>query len=142
MFFLYFLSIWQFGCLSSRYFYQCLVDVYRNVKRHTSPPVSLVGQVGYLSFILQWCYGEIICSFKELTARFNLCSCYGENFSTLWPLQLLILIKWGVAKYASRWVHLMHYTKPPLKMFDSVCSFLWGSSKNKLKKKKEKKQNK
>lgn len=37
--------IMQFGCLSSRYFYQCLKDVYNNVKRHTSPPVSLVGQV-------------------------------------------------------------------------------------------------
>ncbi|XP_022714865.1 (6-4)DNA photolyase isoform X3 [Durio zibethinus] len=35
----------KFGCLSSRYFYQCLKDVYKNVKRHTSPPVSLVGQI-------------------------------------------------------------------------------------------------
>ncbi|KAK1312226.1 (6-4)DNA photolyase [Acorus calamus] len=35
----------KFGCLSSRYFYKCLQDVYANVKKHTSPPVSLVGQI-------------------------------------------------------------------------------------------------
>ncbi|KAF2297610.1 hypothetical protein GH714_000180 [Hevea brasiliensis] len=35
----------KFGCLSSRYFYQCLQDVYKNVRKHTSPPVSLVGQI-------------------------------------------------------------------------------------------------
>ncbi|KAE7997375.1 hypothetical protein FH972_002016 [Carpinus fangiana] len=40
----------KFGCLSSRYFYQCLQDVYRNVKRHTSPPVSLVGQLLWRDF--------------------------------------------------------------------------------------------
>lgn len=52
-FFLYFLSCfsppWQFGCLSSRYFYQCLQDVYNNVRSHTSPPVSLLGQVIFYS---------------------------------------------------------------------------------------------
>ncbi|XP_059457779.1 (6-4)DNA photolyase isoform X2 [Corylus avellana] len=40
----------KFGCLSCRYFYQCLQDVYRNVKRHTSPPVSLVGQLLWRDF--------------------------------------------------------------------------------------------
>lgn len=35
----------QFGCLSSRYFYQCIQESYKNVKHHTSPPVSLLGQV-------------------------------------------------------------------------------------------------
>ncbi|CAN6456193.1 unnamed protein product [Victoria cruziana] len=40
----------KFGCLSSRYFYQCLQDVYKNVKRHTSPPVSLVGQLLWRDF--------------------------------------------------------------------------------------------
>ncbi|KAB1218639.1 (6-4)DNA photolyase [Morella rubra] len=35
----------KFGCLSSRYFYQCLQDVYNNVRSHTSPPVSLLGQI-------------------------------------------------------------------------------------------------
>ncbi|KAL6334320.1 hypothetical protein AAG906_014721 [Vitis piasezkii] len=40
----------KFGCLSSRYFYQCLTDVYKNVKRHTSPPVSLVGQLLWRDF--------------------------------------------------------------------------------------------
>ncbi|KAJ4718316.1 (6-4)DNA photolyase [Melia azedarach] len=40
----------KFGCLSSRYFYQCLIDVYKNVKKHTSPPVSLVGQLMWRDF--------------------------------------------------------------------------------------------
>ncbi|WCJ40620.1 Cryptochrome-1 [Euphorbia peplus] len=40
----------KFGCLSSRYFYQCLLDVYKNVKKHTSPPVSLVGQLLWRDF--------------------------------------------------------------------------------------------
>ncbi|OMO54266.1 Cytochrome c oxidase, subunit Vb [Corchorus capsularis] len=41
----------KFGCLSSRYFYQCLRDVYKNVKKHTSPPVSLVGQIRPLQLL-------------------------------------------------------------------------------------------
>ncbi|KAF3791892.1 6-4-DNA photolyase [Nymphaea thermarum] len=40
----------QFGCLSSRYFYQRLQDVYKSVKNHTSPPVSLVGQLLWRDF--------------------------------------------------------------------------------------------
>ncbi|XP_064936443.1 (6-4)DNA photolyase isoform X2 [Musa acuminata AAA Group] len=35
----------KFGCLSSRYFYHCLHSVYLTVGKHTSPPVSLVGQI-------------------------------------------------------------------------------------------------
>lgn len=35
----------KFGCLSSRYFYQCIQEVLTNAKNHTSPPVSLLGQV-------------------------------------------------------------------------------------------------
>jgi hypothetical protein len=35
----------QFGCLSSRYFYKQLQDIYTSVGKHTKPPVSLVGQV-------------------------------------------------------------------------------------------------
>ena len=35
----------QFGCLSSRYFYHCIQDVYRSVRNYTKPPVSLTGQV-------------------------------------------------------------------------------------------------
>jgi cryptochrome len=37
----------KFGCLSSRYFYQCLQNIYKDVKKHTSPPVSLLGQVSH-----------------------------------------------------------------------------------------------
>ncbi|XP_062153983.1 (6-4)DNA photolyase [Alnus glutinosa] len=47
----------KFGCLSSRYFYQCLQDVYRNVKRHTSPPVSLVGQLLWRDFFYTVAFG-------------------------------------------------------------------------------------
>ncbi|KAK8514322.1 hypothetical protein V6N13_063216 [Hibiscus sabdariffa] len=47
----------KFGCLSSRYFYQCLKDVYKNVKRHTSPPVSLVGQLLWREFFYTAAFG-------------------------------------------------------------------------------------
>ncbi|PPS13970.1 hypothetical protein GOBAR_AA06608 [Gossypium barbadense] len=47
----------KFGCLSSRYFYQCLKDVYKNVKRHTSPPVSLVGQLLWREFFYTVAFG-------------------------------------------------------------------------------------
>ncbi|XVF24850.1 hypothetical protein REPUB_Repub13aG0163300 [Reevesia pubescens] len=47
----------KFGCLSSRYFYQCLKDVYKNVKRHTSPPVSLVGQLLWRDFFYTVAFG-------------------------------------------------------------------------------------
>ncbi|XP_059640492.1 (6-4)DNA photolyase isoform X3 [Cornus florida] len=40
----------KFGCLSSRYFYQCIQDVQNNVNRHTSPPVSLLGQLLWRDF--------------------------------------------------------------------------------------------
>ncbi|XP_039056713.1 (6-4)DNA photolyase-like [Hibiscus syriacus] len=47
----------KFGCLSSRYFYQCLQDVYKNVKRHSSPPVSLVGQLLWRDFFYTVAFG-------------------------------------------------------------------------------------
>ncbi|CAN0906941.1 (6-4)DNA photolyase [Linum grandiflorum] len=40
----------KFGCLSSRYFYQCIQDVYMRNKKHTSPPVSLLGQLLWRDF--------------------------------------------------------------------------------------------
>ncbi|XP_061365075.1 (6-4)DNA photolyase isoform X1 [Gastrolobium bilobum] len=43
----------KFGCLSSRYFYHHVQDVYKSVPKHTSPPVSLLGQV-MLSPELLW----------------------------------------------------------------------------------------
>ncbi|KAK4794641.1 hypothetical protein SAY86_012635 [Trapa natans] len=39
----------KFGCLSSRYFYQCINDVYKDVK-HSVPPVSLLGQLLWRDF--------------------------------------------------------------------------------------------
>uniref|UniRef100_A0A2P2JWZ5 DNA photolyase n=1 Tax=Rhizophora mucronata TaxID=61149 RepID=A0A2P2JWZ5_RHIMU len=47
----------KFGCLSSRYFYQCIKDVYENVKKHTSPPVSLVGQLLWRDFFYTVAFG-------------------------------------------------------------------------------------
>lgn len=47
----------KFGCLSSRYFYQCLTDVYNNVKKHTAPPVSLVGQLLWRDFFYTVAFG-------------------------------------------------------------------------------------
>ncbi|KAL6137710.1 hypothetical protein ACLB2K_062999 [Fragaria x ananassa] len=47
----------KFGCLSSRYFYTCLQDVQKNVKRHTLPPVSLVGQLLWRDFFYTVAFG-------------------------------------------------------------------------------------
>ncbi|KAK6912169.1 Cryptochrome/DNA photolyase, FAD-binding domain [Dillenia turbinata] len=47
----------KFGCLSSRYFYQCIQDVYNNVKKHTSPPVSLAGQLLWREFFYTAAFG-------------------------------------------------------------------------------------
>ncbi|KAK1265502.1 (6-4)DNA photolyase [Acorus gramineus] len=47
----------KFGCLSSRYFYKCLQDVYADVKKHTSPPVSLVGQLLWREFFYTLAFG-------------------------------------------------------------------------------------
>ncbi|KAJ9568522.1 hypothetical protein OSB04_004488 [Centaurea solstitialis] len=40
----------KFGCLSSRYFYQCIKEVQNEVKTHTSPPSSLMGQLLWRDF--------------------------------------------------------------------------------------------
>ncbi|XP_019156292.1 PREDICTED: (6-4)DNA photolyase isoform X2 [Ipomoea nil] len=47
----------KFGCLSSRYFYQCVQEVLRSVKRHTSPPVSLLGQLLWRDFFYTVAFG-------------------------------------------------------------------------------------
>ncbi|KAL7099768.1 hypothetical protein ACP275_09G106100 [Erythranthe tilingii] len=47
----------KFGCLSSRYFYQCIQEVQRDVKRHTSPPVSLLGQLLWRDFFYTVAFG-------------------------------------------------------------------------------------
>lgn len=47
----------KFGCLSSRYFYQCLDSVYQTVGKHTSPPVSLVGQLLWRDFFYTVAFG-------------------------------------------------------------------------------------
>ncbi|KAM7256872.1 hypothetical protein ACFE04_012613 [Oxalis oulophora] len=47
----------KFGCLSSRYFYQCVQDVYKDVKKHSSPPVSLIGQLLWREFFYTVAFG-------------------------------------------------------------------------------------
>ncbi|XP_052183111.1 (6-4)DNA photolyase isoform X2 [Diospyros lotus] len=47
----------KFGCLSSRYFYQCIQEVQKNVKSHTLPPVSLLGQLLWRDFFYTVAYG-------------------------------------------------------------------------------------
>ncbi|CAA7044156.1 unnamed protein product [Microthlaspi erraticum] len=47
----------KFGCLSSRYFYQCLQSIYKDVKKHTSPPVSLLGQLLWREFFYTTAFG-------------------------------------------------------------------------------------
>ncbi|XP_021848229.1 (6-4)DNA photolyase [Spinacia oleracea] len=47
----------KFGCLSSRYFYQCIQEIYKNVKQHTSPPVSLHGQLLWRDFFYTAAFG-------------------------------------------------------------------------------------
>ncbi|KAL2926258.1 (6-4)DNA photolyase [Bienertia sinuspersici] len=47
----------KFGCLSSRYFYQCIQEIYNNVKHHTSPPVSLLGQLLWRDFFYTAAFG-------------------------------------------------------------------------------------
>ncbi|KAL8250182.1 hypothetical protein R6Q59_033875 [Mikania micrantha] len=40
----------KFGCLSSRYMYQCIKEIEKEFKNHTSPPVSLLGQLFWRDF--------------------------------------------------------------------------------------------
>ncbi|WJX42807.1 (6-4)DNA photolyase, variant 2 [Trifolium repens] len=47
----------KFGCLSSRYFYQCIQDVYKSLPKHTSPPVSLLGQLLWRDFFYTAAFG-------------------------------------------------------------------------------------
>ncbi|CAN4096863.1 unnamed protein product [Withania somnifera] len=47
----------KFGCLSSRYFYQCLQEIQKSVKKHTSPPVSLLGQLLWRDFFYTVAFG-------------------------------------------------------------------------------------
>ncbi|KAL7191392.1 hypothetical protein ACSBR2_023462 [Camellia fascicularis] len=47
----------KFGCLSSRYFYQCIQDFQKNVNKHTLPPVSLLGQLLWRDFFYTIAFG-------------------------------------------------------------------------------------
>ncbi|KAJ3693127.1 hypothetical protein LUZ60_012222 [Juncus effusus] len=47
----------KFGCLSSRYFYKRLNDIYESEKKHTKPPVSLSGQLLWRDFFYTVAFG-------------------------------------------------------------------------------------
>lgn len=47
----------KFGCLSSRYFYQRIQDVYKSMPKHTLPPVSLIGQLLWRDFFYTAAFG-------------------------------------------------------------------------------------
>ncbi|KAL5212641.1 hypothetical protein ABZP36_023488 [Zizania latifolia] len=47
----------KFGCLSSRYFYHCIQEIYRSAKKHTNPPVSLTGQLLWRDFFYTVSFG-------------------------------------------------------------------------------------
>ncbi|XP_014755728.1 (6-4)DNA photolyase isoform X2 [Brachypodium distachyon] len=49
----------KFGCLSSRYFYHCIQEVYRSTKKHTKPPVSLTGQLLWRDFFYTVSFGTL-----------------------------------------------------------------------------------
>uniref|UniRef100_I1KVB3 (6-4)DNA photolyase n=1 Tax=Glycine max TaxID=3847 RepID=I1KVB3_SOYBN len=47
----------KFGCLSPRYFYQSIQDVYKSMPKHTLPPVSLIGQLLWREFFYTAAFG-------------------------------------------------------------------------------------
>ncbi|KAI4355710.1 hypothetical protein L6164_004457 [Bauhinia variegata] len=47
----------KFGCLSSRYFYHHIQEIYKTVPKHTSPPVSLLGQLLWRDFFYTAAFG-------------------------------------------------------------------------------------
>ena len=50
----------QFGSLSCRLFFKKLEDVYRQVKGHSQPPMSLMGQVRILNIYMKCLISEIL----------------------------------------------------------------------------------
>lgn len=70
----------KFGCLSSRYFYQCIQDVEKNAKSHTLPPVSLLGQVFHLDIVFMLVsYSKLVMlllTHVAIMARFLLYGCF------------------------------------------------------------------
>ncbi|XP_075663787.1 (6-4)DNA photolyase isoform X1 [Castanea sativa] len=85
----------KFGCLSSRYFYQCLQDVYRNVKRHTSPPVSLVGQLLWRDFFYTVAFGTP--NFDRMTGN-RICK------QIPWNDNDELLVAWRDARTGYPWI--------------------------------------
>nr|KYP54012.1 Cryptochrome-1 [Cajanus cajan] len=47
----------KFGCLSARYFYQRIQEVYKSMPKHASPPVSLIGQLLWREFFYTAAFG-------------------------------------------------------------------------------------
>lgn len=85
----------KFGCLSSRYFYQCIQDAYRSVGRHTSPPVSLLGQVLWREFFYTVAFG---------TANFDQMKGNAICKQVPWSDNDELLVAWREARTGYPWI--------------------------------------
>ncbi|XP_075510740.1 (6-4)DNA photolyase [Primulina tabacum] len=85
----------KFGCLSSRYFYQCIQDVQRDVKKHTSPPVSLLGQLLWREFFYTVAFGTP--NFDQMKDN-KICK------QIPWKYDDELLVAWRDAKTGFPWI--------------------------------------
>ncbi|XP_073146085.1 (6-4)DNA photolyase [Henckelia pumila] len=85
----------KFGCLSSRYFYQCIQDVQRDVKKHTSPPVSLLGQLLWREFFYTAAFGTP--NFDQMKDN-RICK------QIPWKYDDELLVAWRDAKTGFPWI--------------------------------------
>ncbi|XP_044495187.1 (6-4)DNA photolyase isoform X1 [Mangifera indica] len=85
----------KFGCLSSRYFYQCLSDVYKTVKKHTSPPVSLLGQLLWRDFFYTVAFGTP--NFDQMKGN-RICK------QIPWNTDDELLVAWREARTGYPWI--------------------------------------
>lgn len=85
----------KFGCLSSRYFYQCIDDIQKNVKSHTLPPVSLLGQLLWRDFFYTVSFGTP--NFDEMKGN-KICK------QIPWNDDEELLVAWRDAKTGFPWI--------------------------------------
>ncbi|OEL20415.1 (6-4)DNA photolyase [Dichanthelium oligosanthes] len=70
----------KFGCLSSRYFYHCIQDVYRSARNYTKPPVSLTGQLLWRDFFYTVSFGTP--NFDQMKGN-KICKQYHRIYSPI-----------------------------------------------------------
>lgn len=85
----------KFGCLSSRYFYQCIQDVEKNAKSHTLPPVSLLGQLLWRDFFYTVAFG---------TPNFDQMKCNKICKQIPWKVDEELLAAWRDARTGFPWI--------------------------------------